>query len=89
MRDERCQIEELSLHEADLEDEIFQVIIESLKESNKLERLSLAKNDMPVIICNDVLKLTRGHSQITRLCLAHCEISDEGISIINNGLENT
>ena len=62
LSNERCQIEELALHEADLEDEIFQVMIESLKTSNKLERLSLAKNDMNKEICQDVLKLTRGHS---------------------------
>ena len=51
LKDNRCRVEELTLNEADLEDEIFQVIIDSLKESDNLKSLSLAKNQMPRIIC--------------------------------------
>ena len=89
LNDDRCQIEELSLHEADLADDVFQVIINALKENNKIERLSLAKNEMNRQICNSALKLARSQNQMVRLCLAHCEITDEGMSIINNGLQNT
>ena len=70
-------------------DDVFQVIINALKENDKIERLSLAKNEMNRQICNSALKLTRSQNQMVRLCLAHCEISDEGMSIINNGLQNT
>ena len=68
---------------------MFHNILNALKQNNKIERLSFAKNEMNRMICSSTLKLTRSQNQMVRLCLAHCEITDEGMSIINNGLENT
>lgn len=71
--DTRCKIKTISLHEAELDETKFKLVINSLKKVNYLERVSLAKNELTLADCKSIVDLCKLKPLIS-LCFAHCEM---------------
>jgi len=81
-----CRIRDLSLHEAELSAEIFELLINALKDCDSLSEISLSKNSCSPQICSWIVKLCQGHSNIARLCLSHCEIDAHSLEVLSNDI---
>lgn len=83
--EQNCRIEELELNEADFDIESLDIIMDALYKADHLRRLSLSKNMLTSNICEHLAKMPTSLHSFESLCLSHCEIGEQGLSLLCSG----
>ena len=81
-----CMIEELVLNQTDLDNESLTNIMNSFLVAVNLKKMSLSMNLLDVMACKHLSVIMQTQNRFQVISLSHCEIGNNGIKQLSDGL---